>query len=136
MKIDTINLNQTVRVKLTQEGLEFIENNGDSYNVEDGYVTTQLWHLMLVFGNSMKLHSRSVFEHNNIELIDIEDGNLEEKVRSLERRIDTMFETLRVHRHSIDTQNDTLRIMDSHLKTQSDTMKDITEVINALVKNE
>ena len=124
MKVD---LNQTVKVKLTKVGIEFLEKNGYSYKMENGYITTQLWDLMEVFGSEIGMFSPPVFEHNTIEFIDIPQDGLEEKVKSLERRIDTISETLSVQNNSINTQAKTIRMMRDTFETQCDTIKTLME---------
>jgi len=122
-----VNINQTVRVELTKTGIKFLEKNGYSYKIENGYITTQLWDLMEVFGSEMNMYSPKVFEHNIIEFIDIPQNDLEEKVKTLERRIDTLSETLSVQNNSINTQAKTIRMMRDTFETQCDTIKTLME---------
>lgn len=129
-----ISINKTVRVKLTQVGINFLNNGGYSYKIEDGYVTTQLWDLMSVFGSVMNMHYAPVFEYNNIEFMGIQQDDLEEKVKSLECRINTISETIRVQRNSIDTQNGTLLVMNNALETQCESIKTLADMMKRVLK--
>ena len=74
------NVNERVKVKLTEKGIDILKQRHDSMNTyigandgepikefeikldEDGYYTTQLWVLMHVFGEHMSWGSNLPFE--------------------------------------------------------------------------
>lgn len=128
-----ISINQTVKVKLTPEGIDFLTKSGYTHKNENGYMVTQLWDLMNIFGSEMMQHKKPVFEHNIIEFIDIEKEDLEARVTSLERQINFISESVNVLRHSIETQDDTLRTVDDTLRIQKESMKTLADILNKLI---
>lgn len=70
MKIE-ININQKVKVNLTEYGKEklnqYFEENNIKRFATDVY-ETQLWNLMQIFGDEMFNGSKQCFENNIIEL--------------------------------------------------------------------
>lgn len=67
----TINLNETVRVALTLEGLKILFNSEyhgvrNKESDEDGLYSFQLWDLMNVFGTRMTVGSPAFFKDNDI----------------------------------------------------------------------
>lgn len=129
-----VSLNETVRVKLTQAGLEFLENEGYSYEIKNGYITTHLWDLMETFGSKCGMLSLHVFEQNMIEFLDVpvKNEDLNKKVESLERRIDTVSETLSIQNHSLSTQANTINTMRTTIDTQCKTLKILSEILESL----
>ena len=71
-----INLNDTVKVKLTAVGLQYLIDTDSiylkisNYNKKTGWITTQLWQLMQEFGGAIYMGCHAPFEKNDIELIE------------------------------------------------------------------
>lgn len=73
-----INLNEIVRVKLTEEGKSIWHHYCGS-NIEGDYIETELWNLWKVFGNYIGLCKDVVFEGNVLlyaeaDYMKIDDG--------------------------------------------------------------
>jgi hypothetical protein len=77
-----ININDTVKIKLTKSGLKHYENHYKKlYSIsrmpvripplKDGYLITELWDVMLIFGDGMFNGMPEVFFENNV--IDLEE---------------------------------------------------------------
>lgn len=68
-----ININEMVRVKLTEDGVNFIKRNKyDRHLLMPGSteITVELWRLMRLFGDAIYMTGPQFFEKNNITLLD------------------------------------------------------------------
>lgn len=65
------NLNDMVRVKLTEKGLvEYVlEHERMPLLDKEGYYESQLWTFMAVFGKHMFMGGSPLFEGNNLEIL-------------------------------------------------------------------
>lgn len=77
----TLNLNDIIKVKLTDAGKDIFYHRFDGFNAickremikprypdvdEDGFTKFQLWHFMDIYGQHMSLIGPTLIEHNNI----------------------------------------------------------------------
>ena len=77
----TLNLNDIIKVKLTDAGMDIYYHHWDEFNArcgqeiikpsypivdEDGFVKFQLWYFMEIYGRHMSLTSPQFIEDNNI----------------------------------------------------------------------
>ena len=65
MTFEKHNLNNRVKVKLKEKGVEIIKADSPLYDLiedEDGYVTLQMWMFMRLFGNYMRLGGAMPFD--------------------------------------------------------------------------
>lgn len=86
----TLNLNDIIKVKLTDAGKDIFYHRWDEFNArcgqevckpgyptvdEDGFVRIQLWYFMAIYGRHMSLTAPTFIEHNNIYICekDLED---------------------------------------------------------------
>ena len=76
-----ININDNIKVKLTEHGLKLLKEHygqlNKMFNVkkevkldENGYFTQQLWSVMQIFGTYMYNGAPTIFENNSIEIDD------------------------------------------------------------------
>lgn len=68
-----ININIMVRVKLTEHGVNFVKRYKENrYLLKDdsNEMTTELWHLMQIFGDALHMTGPQFFINNNITLLD------------------------------------------------------------------
>jgi hypothetical protein len=68
-----ININDTVKVKLTEHGVNFVTRSKErGYLLKEGNneMTIELWHLMQVFGDAMYMGGDQLFINNIVTLLD------------------------------------------------------------------
>jgi hypothetical protein len=68
-----ININDTVKVKLTEHGVNFVNRYEENrYLLKKGSneMKTELWHLMQIFGDAMYMGGDQFFINNTITLLD------------------------------------------------------------------
>ena len=69
--MNTFNINETVKIRLTATGIKVLSDFWAEYDIcktytpdENGYLEMQLWHVMEVFGDSLRLGCDPPFETN------------------------------------------------------------------------
>lgn len=68
-----MNINDMVRVRLTEHGVNFVTRYKENrYLLKNGSneMTTELWHLMQIFGDAMYMGGDQFFINNTITLLD------------------------------------------------------------------
>lgn len=78
--MNKINLNQRIKVKLTNLGREHLKERYENYNSvliakqtppkmdKEGFTEFPLWEFMFEFGNNMYVGAQNIIEDNNIYL--------------------------------------------------------------------
>lgn len=75
-----ININDIVRVKLTEKGKRVYRDHIGLYNLFDkskeGILETELWDIAKIFGPMFYVGAEAVFENNEILVKEYENGHL------------------------------------------------------------
>lgn len=69
----TININDIVRVRLTEKGKHIYKYHIGLYNsldrIKDGLLETELWDIAVIFGGEFYMGAEPMFENNEIILV-------------------------------------------------------------------
>jgi hypothetical protein len=65
------NINDTVRVELTDEGIKYMQYHNYYYKelINGNILETELWDLMSIFGKQMYMTAPQMFKNNEIEFM-------------------------------------------------------------------